>query len=731
MKRVAFCWLLLSYQVAAAVITGTIYDPGGRPVAGANVAAGGSNSTHSAADGTFRLEVEEGHDYRVRSELPGFTPVERSVTVRPEGLHVDLTFTAAIAFHDSVTVTARAFAGDILNPDPGQNVVVRNDMLDSGAGRPGVPVSIPGIPVETASGGIKAPQYFAPGVAGDHGESIAQYFQVGSYLVPNNLSANAHGNGYADPNAIIPAVVETVQTDGGAFNIREGNHAVNLAAAYGFTPRIQPFLSVGVDGHDVDLIAGWGPSDPDKHAWIAIETAWGNGFLNTPEHRRQFKLNGYRVFTARKHTLTVFGAGYYGQSGIAGLIPIDAPVISDTIDSRQQDQSHTGEVAVNDIWHVGAGGDLHLSGFFRTYNLSLYSNFGDGLIRQSEFRTAGASQAEYVKRLDENLSILAGVDYSREAPRRLNLDRYAEGSGTVYGPFSQITSNNVTLNSVSFYSAVEGRMAGWIHYHLGWRRDQIEFDNEDRGNPANSFHRWVPVDSPKATVSLVAPGKSILPVISLSFGQAFIANDPRIGSGIVRGTPVSRAHSWQMVMSKTLWGTDFTVTGGRTTQEQTVAKIDPDSGLQFDEGPSRNRYVTVTARRRFNRVMLQSSISKADARDLAVGATLPEAPRTIFDVVAGIERLPWQLQARGEFEEVGRKPLGDGFVSTPVREFRGAVTRPFANGRLDAGVNFMLANGYTGQTTEVLALPNETNAHERVVGVRTRSYAAVLLRWRF
>ncbi len=82
---------------------------------------------------------------------------------------------------------------DIDRPDPGQRVLVRDELLDANPGRPGAPVSIPGLPSETASGGIKAPQYFAPGVAGDHGEPIAQFIQVGSYLMPNNLSANAHG----------------------------------------------------------------------------------------------------------------------------------------------------------------------------------------------------------------------------------------------------------------------------------------------------------------------------------------------------------------------------------------------------------------------------------------------------------------------------------------------------------------------------------------------------------
>ena len=100
---------------------------------------------------------------------------------------------------ENVTVTADLYETDVLSPDPGERVFVRQELLDANPGRPGVPVSIPGYPIETASSGIKAPQYFAPGVAGDHGEPIAQYIAVGSYLVPNNLSANAHGNGYPIP----------------------------------------------------------------------------------------------------------------------------------------------------------------------------------------------------------------------------------------------------------------------------------------------------------------------------------------------------------------------------------------------------------------------------------------------------------------------------------------------------------------------------------------------------
>ena len=37
-----------------------------------------------------------------------------------------------------------------------------------------------------------------------------------------------------------------------------------------------------------------------------------------------------------------------------------------------------------------------------------------------------------------------------------------------------------------------------------------------------------------------------------------------------------------------------------------------------------------------------------------------------------------RAKARAEFEEVGRKPLGDGFTGVPLTELRGALVRPFA-----------------------------------------------------
>ncbi len=693
-------------------------------MAGARLTIPPNREATTALDGSFSFAAIPDGTYKLLADAPGFAEVSKTVSVIGDvPVEIDLHFDHLAVRSDAMTVTADVKDADIEQPDPAQRVLVRDEMLDANPGRPGAPVSIPGVPIETASGGIKAPQYFAPGVAGDHGEPIAQFIRVGSYLMPNNLSANAHGNGYSDPNIMVPAIIESVQTDGGAFNVREGDHSVDLAATYVIRPSLQPFATLTADYRDVDVSAGWN--------WIAMQASYGNGFLDTLEHRQQYKVNALKGWDLGPHKLTLLSIGYYGQSKIPGLVPIEVPNLHDTIDPRQRDQTHTAEIALNDVWRLSSDSNLQLSTFFRTYNLSLDSNFGDGLIRQSEFRTVIGDNATYVRRVNSHFSFMAGLDYFREAPRRDDLDHYLSTNPFVYGPFQKVTANNITLNFLTPFVAVDGIIFPWLRYSLGWRRDQIQFDNADLLVPQNSFNKWVGLNSPKATLSFVPRESAALPSVSLSFGQTFFTNDPRIGTGTQQGSLVSQAHAYQMVVSKTILKTDFRVTLGHVTQEASLAKIDPDTGLQFDEGPSVNRYMTVSARRYFGLGLLQASFSKADARDLSDGTPVPEAPRTIVDVLGTLDRLPFHLQARAEFEEVGRKPLGDGFVGVPVREFRGALVRSFAGGKVQAGVHFQISSGYTGQTTEVLALPGEGEPFERVVGVYLPSYATLSASYRF
>ena len=775
-------------QTGHARIDGTVLDPAGRPLAGARVefnsAAGERVSVTTGGDGQFTIALPAWGAYMVRTEAAGFAPVTRKMDLSAVSASLTLRLEQVAPAYQEVAVNGKVSEIAIDAPDPSQKVLVREELLDANPGRPGAPVSIPGMPIETASGGIKAPQYFVPGVAGDHGEPIAQYIAVGGYLAINNLSANAHGNGYADPNIYVSGVLDSVTTDGGAFNVLEGNHALNLAATYGLRPQLTRFLTFTSDYRDTELTAGFAPLRPARKEWAALEANYGNGLVKRLEHRKQFKWNALRIFDPGKHEITVFSIGYWGRSHEGNLIPVGYGLqLGDTIDPRQQDQTHTSILAVDDRWKLRAGDEVAFSGFFRTYNLALYSNFGEGLIRQSEFRTVEGAELRETHTFTPRLKGMAGLDYHEDDIHRDNLDHYLSGNAEIYGPFVNVLSSNVTLRDGTPYAALHGDFGKHVRFYGGLRPDIIELKNADRINPADSFDEWKTFLSPKATlVWTPANGPAYwLPSSAFSIGQAFFTQDPRISvANSQPGNPTGaaalpslfeRSHSIQLVLEKEISATDVRVTVGRTTSTETMGKIDPDNGTPFDLGPGILKFLTASVRHQFSDYgTLQAVFSKADARLLGGtidGATIlpqitPEAPRTLFDALVTLDKLPLSLHGRGEYEYVGRKILDtpnsqDGekqLEAIPVGETRLAVVRLFLNGRLELGADGMLARGYTGQTTETFApgwtlgsgtIPYcppgsgpsgasndfDCGTNERSVGIRMVSWVGGSISWRF
>ena len=109
----------------------------------------------------------------LKAEVSAFAPISLTLDIASgQPTEIVLQFKQIASMRQAITVVG-ASAPSALTPDPSEHVIVHDQVLDANPGRPGAPVSLPGLPIETASGGIKAPQYFAPGVAGDHGEPIA------------------------------------------------------------------------------------------------------------------------------------------------------------------------------------------------------------------------------------------------------------------------------------------------------------------------------------------------------------------------------------------------------------------------------------------------------------------------------------------------------------------------------------------------------------------------------
>jgi hypothetical protein len=232
-------------------------------------------------------------------------------------------------------------------------------------------------------------------------------------------------------------------------------------------------------------------------------------------------------------------------SDIPGLIPINVPVPGDTIDNRQLDHTHTGLVLATDNWKLSEQRQFSFSGFFRNYALTLRSNFGDGLIQQSESRNVAGGEATYVQSVRPWLSLLAGVDLRRDAPSNLDL-KHVDDEGV----FQPVTSNNLTLSFVEPFVSLDGSIGKHVHYDLGVRQEQVWMDNQDILNPQNSFNRLAALTLPKGTLTVLPPDRWYVPMVAFSYGEAFHTEDPRIGAGTGQPTLLSPSRAYQLVFSK-------------------------------------------------------------------------------------------------------------------------------------------------------------------------------------
>jgi hypothetical protein len=112
------CFCTLALPLAAqqaptsASVSGTVYDPGGSPVAGARATITNleRNQTQTAVadrEGRFRFPVLAVGDYRLDLAVPGFAPWQRRLQLSV-GSAVDVPVTLGATFEESITVAAAA-----------------------------------------------------------------------------------------------------------------------------------------------------------------------------------------------------------------------------------------------------------------------------------------------------------------------------------------------------------------------------------------------------------------------------------------------------------------------------------------------------------------------------------------------------------------------------------------------------------------------------------------------
>jgi len=185
---IAFAYTNVFGASGTGTIAGTVFDPKGVAVAGATVRlvnAGGTTIRQATSDdkGSFQLQDVDPGEYQLTAESPGFVTLNSDISLA-SGEHTEITlqFQQISSVLQSITVVASAPSA--LTPDPAQSIILHDQVLDANPGRPGAPISLPGLPIETASGGIKAPQYFAPGGCGGPWRADRTILSSGQFPLP-------------------------------------------------------------------------------------------------------------------------------------------------------------------------------------------------------------------------------------------------------------------------------------------------------------------------------------------------------------------------------------------------------------------------------------------------------------------------------------------------------------------------------------------------------------------
>ena len=208
------------------------------------------------------------------------------------------------------------------------------------------------------------------------------------------------------------------------------------------------------DDRDIDLTAGFAPSNVTKKEWIALEADYGNGLMRTLGTPQAIQVQCDGASSAPANTRSRCKALDIGENPTREIVPIGFGVqLNDTLDPRQKDQTHTGLLAANDEWKLAASDELAFSGFFRTYNLALFSNFGEGLIRQSEFRTVEGAEARETHTFNPSLEGMAGLLFNEDDIHNDDLDHYLSPNPPSYGSLVPVLGNNVTIRELAPYLA--------------------------------------------------------------------------------------------------------------------------------------------------------------------------------------------------------------------------------------------------------------------------------------
>jgi TonB dependent receptor/Carboxypeptidase regulatory-like domain/TonB-dependent Receptor Plug Domain len=550
-KCVPFFLLLAPSLLLAKEITqlsGTVVDTSGAVIAGATVQVRSANgtvqiTTQSQTNGSFSFSGLAAGNYRLVVSNPGFEtkeiPVAIRITEAPSPLRISLAVGSA-----STTVNVQGPADSLIGiaESATQGTVDATEIQQRPILRSGELLeTVPGVMITQHAGGGKANQYFLRGFNLDHGTDFAVFIDD----MPLNLPSHAHGEGYADMNAVIPEFVDRVDFEKGPYYADVGNYG-SAGSAHVVFFKTLPRNFFKVEGGMYGLgraVFGISQKLGLGHLLYGGEAYHDDGPWTHPDN--YYKFNGFLTYSRGGDAdgFSITARGYHGRWSSSDQIPDNAvPLVGFLGTLNPTDGGNSQRYSLQAEWHrrdANSETKLTVYGFY--YDLDLFSDFtyfltdpnrGDQFEQKDRRWVAGLDAHHTIfsqwfgRKVASTLGLQLRNDWIHnglfQTEDRVRVDKTDSSTGTTLPATTQ--ADRFTDTEVGFYAENKIQWAEKFRTVAALRGDLDYFDVTSLVTPANTGTASKFLPSPKLSL-IFGPWSNTEFYVQGGFG--FHSNDGR------------------------------------------------------------------------------------------------------------------------------------------------------------------------------------------------------------
>jgi len=377
----ATIWSAWSASSADILVSGTVVDDSGTAIVGAMVEVQSANrtllkTTESDTNGSFTITGLAAGNYRFIVSHAAFETKEVAISIEaqtPPPLRISL---AIRAVNTTMNVQGReddlvGVANSATQGTVGAAEIADRPILRSGE----VLETVPGVIITQHAGGGKANQYFLRGFNLDHGTDFAVFLDD----MPLNLPSHAHGEGYADMNAVIPELVQRVNYEKGPYYADVGNFGSAGSAHLEFFKTLpENFFQVegGMNGY-ARAVFGVSQKLGSGSLLYGGEAYYDDGPWKHPDGYAKF--NGLITYSKgdAANGFSITARGYHGKWNSSDQIPITATSLVGFFGAlNPSDGGNSQRYSLQAEWHrVRAKSRTKITVYGFYYDLDLFSDF--------------------------------------------------------------------------------------------------------------------------------------------------------------------------------------------------------------------------------------------------------------------------------------------------------------------------------------------------------------------